>query len=292
MKHCALVLLLALTGCSAAPAQQATRAYPSLVSLNPCTDAIMAEVADPAQIRAVSHYSQDPASSSMDLATAQRFHAVSGSVEEVLNLDPDIVIDGTYTGPATSAALQRLGYRLEQFPIAGTIADSEAQVRRVAALAGHPDRGAALVRRIEAALGAARPPQGPPVSALIWQSGGMVPGRGTLIADLLNRTGFRNAAALRGLKQADLLPLEQVLAIPPQLILVAGNEQAQEDRMLRHPALRAMQGTSRASLDPALLWCGGPTIIRAAGMLKEVRRMVGRKSPRSLRQAQAERLLP
>ena len=43
------------------------REYPTIVSLNPCTDAILAEVADPAQLLAISHYSHDPRATSMPL---------------------------------------------------------------------------------------------------------------------------------------------------------------------------------------------------------------------------------
>ena len=50
-----LVASLLLSACTAAPIPQA--AHPSIVSLNPCTDAILAEVADPAQILALSRYS-------------------------------------------------------------------------------------------------------------------------------------------------------------------------------------------------------------------------------------------
>lgn len=272
VRRLAPLLALAAAACTAAPAHEAGPDLPAIVSLNPCTDAILAEVADPAQILAISHYSHDPAATSMDLATARRFAATGGTVEEVLALRPDLVIGSTYMAPATTSALSRLGVRLEQVGIAPTVADSIAQVRQIAALAGHPERGEALVERIEAALAANLPPAGPPVPALVWQSGGIVPGNETLIADLLRRTGFANAAAMRGLGQADRLPLEAVLADPPRVIFAAGDAMGNEDRMLVHPALQHLTGTRRAPFEPALLWCGGPTIIRAANRLGLVRR--------------------
>ena len=125
---------------------------------------------------------------------------------------------------------------------------------------------------MRAALDANRAPAGAPVSALVWQAGGIVPGEGTLIADLLRRTGFSVFSAARGLRQADVLPLERMLADPPALILSAGNPQTEENRLLAHPALGALRGTKRDTLDPALLWCGGPTIIRAVDRLGRVRR--------------------
>lgn len=266
------LIALALAACSAAPAREAGPPLPRIASLNPCSDAILAEVADPAQIAGLSSYSSDPAASSMDVVTARRFRALSGTVEEVAVLRPDVVLGSSFTPPATAQALARLGFRLERFGVAADVPASLAQVRRIAALAGHPERGERLAAEIEAALDRAAPPPGATaVPALVWQSGGMVPGQDTLIAQLLTRTGFASVAAQRGLKQADLLPLEQVLANSPRVILTAGNRYGNEDRMLRHPALAALGQTMRARLDPVLLWCGGPTIIRAAARLAQVR---------------------
>ncbi|WP_374529922.1 ABC transporter substrate-binding protein [Novosphingobium sp.] len=272
VKRLAPCLAIALAACTQAPAREVGREFPTIVSLNPCTDAILAEVADPQQILALSAYSSDPASSSMEVAKARQFPAVAGTVEEVAALRPDLVVGGTFMAPATVTALGGMGFRLEQFGIAPTVGESEAQVRRLAALAGHPERGEALVAEIEAVLAANRAPAGPPVPAIVWQSGGIVPGSDTLISDLLARTGFTNAAAARGMKQADVLPLELMLIAPPRVIFTAGSRFSEEDRLLRHPALAHLTDTRREPLSPALLWCGGPTIVRAATRPGDVRR--------------------
>ena len=265
-------MALALASCTAAPLPQA--AHPSIVSLNPCTDAILAKVADPAQIAGLSAYSSDPAASSMDVGTARRFASVSGSVEELAVLHPDLVIGSTFTPPASVSAMARMGLRFAAFGAASTVAESQAQVREIALLAGHPERGARLNAQIDAALAQAAPPAGPLVPAIVWQSGGMVAGAGTLISELLSRTGFTNMAAARGLRQADLLPLEVLLADPPQVLFIAGDGRGNEDRLLAHPALRGLSATRRAPLNPALLWCGGPSIVRTVARLADVRRAV------------------
>lgn len=247
-----------------------------IASLNPCTDAILAEVAEPGQIAALSAYSRDPRQTSMDLALARRLPGTGGTVEELAVLRPAMVLASTMTPPATRAALARLGIPLVEFPIASTLAQSEAQVRRIAALANRPAQGEALVARMEAAIRAAAPPAtARAVPALVWQGGGMVAGQGTLVSELLARTGFANFADMRGLAQAQVLPLERVLADPPAVILVAGNPRSQEDRLLRHPALAHLGGTRTVPFDPALEWCGGPTVIRAAARLAQIRRGLG-----------------
>ena len=143
-----MLFLVLLSACAPAPHEQAANSQPTIVSLNPCTDAILAEVADPEQLLAISAYSRDPASSSMDLGVAKHWPATNGTVEEVLALRPDVVVSGTYTPPATRVAFAGLGLRLEELPIAATVAESKAQVRQLAALAGHADRGE---RRVGAA---------------------------------------------------------------------------------------------------------------------------------------------
>ena len=267
----ALVLALALAGCTAASPRHPVR--PAIVSLNPCADAILAEVAAPGQLLAVSHYSHDPRASSIPVARARRFRATGGTVEEIAALAPDWVVGDSFTPPLTRASLARLGIRFAALPIAADIAGSEAQVRFLAALARRPAAGEALVARIERGLAAAAPPPGwRERSALVWQGGGLVAGDATLVAELLRRTGFRSAAAARGLGQGAVLPLEAMLADPPQVILAAGDPRSDEDRLLRHPALGALAATRRARLDPTLFYCGGPSLPRAAARLAAIRR--------------------
>lgn len=241
---------------------------PRIVSLNPCTDAILTEVADPAQILAISAYSRDPASSSLPPGVAARFASTHGTVEEVIALHPDVVIDGAFVAPATVGAYRRLGLRLETIGTQRTVAGSLADVRQMAAIAGHPDRGEALVRRIEAALAAAAPPRGAaPIDAVLWEWGGMVAGADTLTGELMERTGFANLAARQGYHQADIYPIERLLAHPPRVLLTVG-----DDRMLHHPALAHLNGMARVDFPSGLLYCGGPTIIRAAERLAALHR--------------------
>lgn len=106
----------------------------------------------------------------------------------------------------------------------------------------------------------------PAVSTVLWQPGGIVPGEGALVSDMLRRAGFASHSAARGLRQADFLPLEQVVADPPDLLLVAGDSAAQ-----RHPVLAEVRGMRIERFDPSLLYCGGPTIPKAMARLRQVR---------------------
>ncbi len=271
----ALAVVVLLAGCSPPVATPAEVGAPTIVSLNPCTDAILAVVAEPEQVLALSHYSRDPASSSMDTALARQYGVTGGTVEEVLALKPDIVIASAYMPLATRAGLEDLGIRVETFGIAGTVKASDEQIRQISALAGNPAGGDLLIGKIAAALSDAALPEGAaPVPAVLWQPSGIVPGESALVSELLRQAGFSSHSASIGMGQADYLSLEQVVANPPRVLLVAGQERSQ-----LHPALDALPAMHRATYDPGLLYCGGPTIIKAMARLKEVRAGIAGKSP-------------
>ena len=269
MKRVAPALLLLLAACSGGRDLGGGGGdKPTIVSLNPCTDAILAEVADPGQLLAISHYSKDPRASSMRPEVAAQYASTGGTVEEILALEPDIVVASTFIAPATRAALDDLGVRVETFGSVASVEDSKDQVRQIARLTGNPGKGGALVASIDRALLDASG-KGRPVEAALWQPSGIVPGEGALISDLLRRTGFASYGAARGMAQADYLALEQVVADPPEVLLVAGSEVGQ-----RHPVLATLPEMRRESFDTSLLYCGGPTIIRAAERLAQIRRSI------------------
>ncbi len=246
---------------------------PRIVSINPCVDAVLVQVADAAQIAGISHYSQDPQATSIPLEVARRFHVTSGTAEEVVALAPDIVMSGPHVSPSTIFALERMHIRVLKQPVAESVAESERQIRKIADVVGEPARGERLVAAIEQALAAARPQRDNAIPTLMWQSGGMVPGAGTLADELLQLTGFRNMSVTYGLQKWDVLPLEYLIATPPTLVLSLGPADAPGDRMLQHPAVKKLQARVAFRRYPfRLLQCGGPTIIQAVARLAAVHR--------------------
>jgi iron complex transport system substrate-binding protein len=247
-----------------------------VVSLNPCLDVILVHVADRAQIAAISHYSHEPTSSSLG-ALGQTFPFTYESAEEVLALRPDLVLTGRHSSPATRAALKRLSINAELFDVPNTVEGSLEQVRQIARAVNRPARGAALVARIEAAIAAAAPRAGEPrLTALIYQSGGFASARGTLMDEMMRLAGFENAASRYGLKRTGNVPLELLVADPPDVLLageVRPGAPTWADRVLNHPALSRVAGRMhRATFPQQLTFCGGPNLIKTAEMLASARR--------------------
>lgn len=270
---------LAMAGCSVAPdpvAGPSTAGRPQrIVSLNPCLDVILVQVADRSQIAALSHYArEDYGSTIADIARTLPF--TYETAEEVLALQPDLVMTGKHSSLATRNALGRLKVPTALFGVPESVAESLAQVREVARLVGYPERGEALVAEIEAALEAAAPPPGTtPPSALVYLPGGFASGPGTLMDEMMTRAGLQNAVGRYGLTRTGNVPLELVIADPPEIMLSGEaypGAPSWAERIMEHPALNRVAGGMRKAVFPErLLFCGGPVLIQTAAALKRAR---------------------
>lgn len=246
-----------------------------IVSLNPCLDAILLRLADAPQVAALSHYARDVHTSTI-AAEALRFPFTYETAEEIVALQPDLVLASRHTALATRTALARMGIPFALFGVPDTVEESLDQIAEIAALCGAEPRGGALIGEIRAAIAASAPQPGrPAIEALILQGRGLAAGAGTLLDEMLTRTGFTNVAARYGVSYWGNVPLELLVADPPQLLLAgAANAGApnQAQRLLSHPALAAVSGRmARASFPETLFYCGGPVLLQTAARLAAAR---------------------
>jgi len=245
-----------------------------VVSLSPCLDVILVNIADREQIAALSHYASEEGTSTIaDIASTYPKTYETG--EEVIALAPGLVLTSRHSSRATLNVLKRVDIKTELFDEPLTVAESMAQVRRVAGLLGHVDRGEALVAKIEDAIKMAEMPEGASsLPAVIFQSNGFSPGTGTLMDEMLRRVGFTNVAARYGAEWGNI-PLEELIVDPPQVMLageIRANKPTWADRVLRHPSLRRLETPmTRATFPDRLLYCAGPVLIQTADTLMKAR---------------------
>jgi iron complex transport system substrate-binding protein len=259
-----LPVLLLLAGCR----NEAGHVPPGkIVSNNPCVDAILAEIAAPDQIGAVSLWSHAPGSGSAPLAWARRYPAIGSGAEDVIAAQPSLAFVGAF---GSLAALERAGVRHKGLGVPISISESRAQILNVAREIGRNAQGQILAKRIDLATTAPSDTKRP--SAIIWLSGGFVPGKGTLQDELLARAGFVNASARYGLKQWDQLPLESLIRRPPDIIFTPVATQGDRALALRYRALKSLNPQPKiVALPEKLLNCGGPSIPPLMAILKAAR---------------------
>jgi iron complex transport system substrate-binding protein len=267
----------ALAGCTSQP----VIAPHGIVSNNPCIDAVLAEIALPGHVTAISSYSHDPDSASAPLAWSAKLPAIGTGAEELLLARPKLVLTGNLASSGANAVLARAGVKTVAIGVAPTIAEDIQQIRTIAAALGRGDAGERLISDIKESLPSTQF-SGPNVSAIIWQNGGFVAGEGTLQDELLARHGFRNASAQYGLSSWGVLPLETLMRSPPQVIFMPTHKSGSDAREMRarQKLLAHLGGRTRIIEFPdRLLFCGGPTTIKVSAILAKTRASFGKDMP-------------
>lgn len=268
-----------LTIVSLAMTMAAEAAGPRIVSLAPCLDTVLVRLADHDQIAALSRYARDARGFTI-AAEAATLPVTAGTAEELIALKPDIVLTAFLLPAATMQVLAGFEIEVRHFPLPETVAANLAEVRAIADLIVQSARGDTLIADIEAAMAAAaRQPNQMPIEALVFQANGFASAPGTLMDELMARTGFANAAVRFGLSQSGYVALERLIAAPPRMLLVGdavNNLPAWADRVTAHPALAALDDrVIRAPFPAKYLYCGGPVIVPAVAALAKARAMAG-----------------
>lgn len=268
-------LLLLLGSCGGQPAIEPG----GIVSNNPCIDSVLAEIAAPNQISAVSVYSHAADSASAPLAWARQYPALGTGAEDIMAAKPRLVLTGNLASTGTNAALSKADTPVVAIGVAATINEDITQVRQIAKAIGRVEAGEDLVTRMLKTI-----PNAPLTAiadnaplAIIWQNGGFVAGEGTLQDELLRRHGFRNASAAFGLKAWGILPLETLIRNPPKVIFMPMNAKGEEARELKarlQILKRLGNQTHIVPFHDKLLFCGGPTIIKISHIFENARKKV------------------
>ncbi|MGE3150087.1 MAG: ABC transporter substrate-binding protein, partial [Pseudorhodoplanes sp.] len=188
-----------------------------VVSFNLCTDQLLVALADPDQIAGLSPYATDPVLSVV-AARARAFRKLEWQAEATIPLKPDLVLVGSWDRPATRRMLERLGFRVVVVDLIADIAAAEGEIRKVADLLGHPDRGAALIASLRAARAKVAGLASPAFrTALVIERGGFTAGPRTLAATLIEAAGLHPPQGAPS-GYGGFLPLEKLLALKPDLL--------------------------------------------------------------------------
>jgi iron complex transport system substrate-binding protein len=246
-----------------------------IVSLDLCTDQLLVELVPRERIAAVTHLAADPTVSAIP-ERARGIFITHGGAEDVLRLDPDLVLAGPFGVRGTVDLLQRLGRRVVIVQQPQDLSGVRAAVATVADAVGETAKGAALIADFDRRLAAlSRREESARPTAVIYQIGGSVSGPGSLADAALAAAGFRNAATGYRPMRGGQVPLEALLADPPDLLVLSsapGEYRTALADNLRHPAIAILR-RQHASIElPWRHWlCGTPHIMDAMEKLAAAR---------------------
>lgn len=227
-----------------------------------------------ARIASVTDWAIRPESSYM-AAAAQGLTLNHGLVESVLPQHPDLILAGEYTDSTMVNLLRQLGYHVEVVKVPQNLEQARAHILRFGELVGEPERARQIVttmdtrlQQIERGLQHHRPQL-----AAAYAPNGMTVGRGAVLAEIIERAGWRNLGSEMNIHGYGNLSLEQLVIAQPKLLVLdvtaensGGGSIAHS--YLQHPALASIaKKTPVVSMPPRLSECVGPMTIDAIDLL-------------------------
>jgi len=270
-------LAFAILGC-ALSGNAALAAGPRIVSMNICTDQMLLAIADPDQIMGLSRFSRDIRQGLLPKGAAN-FPRLSGGAEDILLLKPDVIVASAFDKRATREILKANGLNLVEFPVPRSLADVRDQIREMGALVGHPDRAAAEVGRLDAAIAdAKRAASNRHLRLLPLSRRGWIPGRDSFVGAILAEAGLTTAAGELGVDFGGFVSMEEIIRLRPDFLVVSdAGDRAEDDgrAFLLHPALEHFYPHEKRIVIPERMTeCGGVMLADALSALAaELRRV-------------------
>lgn len=196
-----------------------------ILSLGLCTDWLLVYHGAAGPVSALSPlYRQRPLP-----GAARRWPSHEGSLEQIYQLRPSLVLSGEFSAPLLRARLQALGVPVKVLPLPGSLAGIEAYERQFLQLVGLPPERARPAPALQA-------PAADAPRLLLLGANGIGTGRGTFEDQILRQAGWRNYLSAPGYQALDL---EQLMLDPPEAVLtVAPTRPALANRFAELPVLR------------------------------------------------------
>src|SRR4051812_26127778 len=226
-----------LTAAALARAEEPHR----IVALNKCADQLLLTLLGPSRIASGSPIAADAFAFMAD--ELARVPGAAGRGETILMEGGDFVVGGAFGTRTRLDLLRRQGFETMTLEPWTSLAHGRSEIRALARRLGVEPAGEALIGRIDASLARARGIAPAPRSVMVMQHGGSTPGHDSILHELLRTIGLVPYADRLGLPYGGRVSIEQVVADPPDYLLLTTADAAtaydEGSAFLHHPALAA-----------------------------------------------------
>lgn len=277
MRVSRIIAAVCVAGAMAVPAH-GEDAPKRVVSMNLCTDQLAMLVAGQDQLVSVSALATDPRGSAM-AEQAKGYRPNNGLAEEIYLMQPDLVLVGSFSTPATVNMLERLGIPVAKFKPANSLTDVRDRLAQMGEVLGQKARAAALIADFDRGLSAVTDTVADRPGAALYYANSYTSGDRTLAGQILIAAGFENLAAEAGYAVGGTLPLEVLALLSPQ-VLIAGRRYpgvSRSEEILDHPVVETLRSGRASGTVTDRDWvCGTPFVLDAIDRLVALRQDMGR----------------
>lgn len=279
------IILTLLVGCimlltaqfSFASTPTALKQAHGVISIDYCADQFVMKLLDPENILAVS-MDAGKAFSYMR-ADAANYAQVRPLAEDVLLLQPELVVRSYGGGPNAQAFFSKAGMKVLQLAYTNSVADVQNSILAVSNALGVSERGEAIVADMNQRLQRIADQQAETTTkptVLYITPGGVTAGPGTLIHEMIELAGLKNFQTAPGWRS---IPLEKLAFETPNIVATAFY-QYREDKALSnhfnswspssHPLVtEKFKSLPLAQMEGATTACGGWFLLDAIEVMAQ-----------------------
>jgi iron complex transport system substrate-binding protein len=255
-----------------------------IVSMNLCTDELLMRLVDPSRIASITNLSQEKVNEPVGLSPiAMKLKVNHGLAEEILMVEPDLIVAGSFTTTTAVALLRKLGHEVVTFDPENNLEELRANVRKMGKLVGEEAKAEQVIAEFDAklkSLQAQLPPGEKPVFADIAVNN-YIAGGDTFYAEVVNASGWRTIGQALGYSGFRNVTLEELMKVRPDIISTATpwtNPPSMSTQALGHPALRRIVSeTPNVVIPERFTVCGTPAVMGAIELLVAERRKLAER---------------
>lgn len=195
-----------------------------IASVTLASDEVLLEILPPERLIACTYFARDPGISGCAEQAAKVQKTVNGDVEEIIGLQPDLVIVAGFTPTSNVTLLRGAGLNVFRFGHYDTLEDIRKNIVRLGYMVGAEQRAAELVKRMDQQLASISDNVKTQVRprVLYYTPDGYTAGLGTVFDDLLEYAGGVNATADAGITGYDKISTEIAISLNPDVVVFAG----------------------------------------------------------------------
>ncbi len=246
-----------------------------IVSINVCTDQLVALLAEKDRIVSLSHLANDPYSSWLGTFVDELI-LNHGTAEEVIALSPDLVVTTSFGFRPTISILRKLGYPVLELPIAKNLDDVSTNLVLLASAIGDNEKTQAVIRQFNSEVSSQAIPLNSQLPLFVsYEANGWTMGENSLANNVAQMAGFETIGSRLDFSGGLKVDLEKLLTIKPDLIELGyqwREAPALVSQNLWHPALQELLKRTTLINIPDSLWlCGSPKTLDALHILQQAR---------------------
>ena len=240
---------------------------PRIVSLDLCSDQIVLILADQNQVAAISTAADDVYSFYREKAVF--FPKTRGKIEEIIMLEPDVVMQTYSTTMNMGKMTKRIGASLIELNYSNEPEILYKNIKMAGKVLGQNDRASQFNKRYANRINKIKNQPRSKLKIAYVTPSGVTAGIGTSVNDIIKLSGFESYAATHNFKGWLNLPIENLIMDPPDIFITGYFEDKAVTQsnwsLARHNSLiKMMKNIPTVNIPSSYLSCNGLFIVDAA----------------------------